>query len=134
MEATVKWIEGLRFSAESASGHRVILDGNQGETGPSPLETVLLSVGGCSGIDVVSILQKERHNVTGCEVKISSQRREEVPRLFTHIHLHFRVSGEALSNAAVEHAVQLSADKYCSVALMLGKVVEISHSFEIIVV
>ncbi|KFD22228.1 OsmC family protein [Tatumella ptyseos] len=132
MQARVKWVEGLSFIGESASGHQVLMDGNSGDKAPSPMEMVLMATGSCSAIDVVSILQKGRQDVVDCEVKLTSERREEVPRLFTHINLHFVVTGRNLTDAVVERAVTLSADKYCSVALMLGKGVEITHSFEVI--
>ncbi|PKH23874.1 hypothetical protein CIG19_10675 [Enterobacterales bacterium CwR94] len=132
MQARVKWVEGLTFLGESASGHQVLMDGNSGDKAPSPMEMVLMSAGGCSAIDVVSILQKSRQDVTDCEVKLTSERREEAPRIFTHINLHFIVSGKALKEAAVERAVTLSAEKYCSVAIMLGAGVTITHSFEVI--
>ncbi|TKI04989.1 OsmC family protein [Martelella alba] len=131
MQARVKWVEGLTFVGESASGHRILMDGNGGEKAPSPMEMVLMAAGGCSAIDVVSILQKGRHAIRGCEVKLTSVRRDEAPRLFTHINLHFIVTGNDLSDKAVERAVALSAEKYCSVSLMLGKAVDITHSFEI---
>ncbi|MEQ4701422.1 OsmC family protein [Providencia rettgeri] len=131
MEARVKWVEGLSFLGESASGHQVMMDGNAGDKAPSPMEMVLMAAGGCSAIDVVSILQKGRYDITGCEVKLTSQRREEAPRYFVKIHLHFIVTGNELTEKAVERAVQLSAEKYCSVALMLEKTVEVTHSFEI---
>ncbi|EPQ5228969.1 OsmC family protein [Providencia stuartii] len=131
MEARVKWVEGLSFLGESASGHQVMMDGNAGDKAPSPMEMVLMAAGGCSAIDVVSILQKGRYDVTNCEVKLTSQRREEAPRYFVKIHLHFIVAGNELTEKAVERAVQLSAEKYCSVALMLEKTVEVTHSFEI---
>lgn len=132
MQARVKWVEGLSFIGESASGHQVLMDGNSGDKAPSPMEMVLMATGSCSAIDVVSILQKGRQDVVDCEVKLTSERREEAPRLFTHINLHFVVTGRNLTDAVVERAVTLSADKYCSVALMLGKGVEITHSFEVI--
>ncbi|EOE1187426.1 TPA: OsmC family protein [Proteus mirabilis] len=131
MEARVKWVEDLSFVGESSSGHQVMMDGNSGEKAPSPMEMVLIAAGGCSAIDVVSILRKGRHQVTDCEVKLTSKRREEAPRLFTDINLHFIVSGKALTDKIVERAVQLSAEKYCSVSLMLGKAANITHSFEI---
>ncbi|HEI8689645.1 OsmC family protein [Proteus mirabilis] len=131
MEARVKWIEDLSFVGESSSGHQVMMDGNSGDKAPSPMEMVLIAAGGCSAIDVVSILRKGRHQVTDCEVKLTSKRREEAPRLFTDINLHFIVSGKALTDKIVERAVQLSAEKYCSVSLMLGKAANITHSFEI---
>ncbi|HEE4876627.1 TPA: OsmC family protein, partial [Klebsiella pneumoniae] len=101
MQARVKWVEGLTFIGESASGHQILMDGNSGDKAPSPMEMVLMAAGGCSAIDVVSILQKGRHDVTNCEVKLTSERREEAPRLFTHINLHFIVTGKALKDAAV---------------------------------
>jgi Predicted redox protein, regulator of disulfide bond formation len=120
---------GALFLGESASGHQVMMDGNAGDKAPSPMEMVLMAAGGCSAIDVVSILQKGRNDITDCEVKLTSQRREEAPRYFVKIHLHFIVTGNELTDKAVERAVQLSAEKYCSVALMLEKTVEVTHSF-----
>lgn len=131
MQARVKWVEGLSFIGESASGHQIIMDGNSGEKAPSPMEMLLMSAGGCSAIDVVSILQKGRADVRDCEVKLTSTRREEAPRLFTHINLHFVVAGRDLTDKIVERAVALSAEKYCSVSLMLGKAATISHSFKV---
>lgn len=131
MQARVKWVEGLTFLGESASGHQVLMDGNAGDKAPSPMEMLLMSAGGCSAIDVVSILQKGRNDVHDCEVTLTSQRREEAPRLFTQINLHFIVSGKGLTDKIVERAVELSAEKYCSVSLMLGKAAKITHSFEI---
>lgn len=131
MQARVKWVEGLSFIGESASGHQIIMDGNSGEKAPSPMEMLLMSAGGCSAIDVVSILQKGRADVRDCEVKLTSTRREEAPRLFTHINLHFIVTGRDLTDKIVERAVALSAEKYCSVSLMLGKAASITHSFEV---
>ncbi len=132
MQARVKWVEGLTFLGESSSGHQILMDGNSGDKAPSPMEMVLMAAGGCSAIDVVSILQKGRQNVTNCEVKLTSERREDAPRLFTHINLHFTVTGSDLKEAAVARAVDLSAEKYCSVALMLEKAVNITHSYEVI--
>ncbi|EYU14601.1 OsmC family protein [Photorhabdus noenieputensis] len=131
MQARVKWVEGLSLLGESSSGHQIMMDGNAGDKAPSPMEMVLMAAGGCSTIDVVSILQKGRYDIRDCEVKLTSRRREEAPRLFTHINLHFIVTGKDLTDKAVERAVMLSAEKYCSVSLMLGKSVEITHSFEI---
>ncbi|ATO35049.1 hypothetical protein DZA65_04017 [Dickeya dianthicola] len=132
MQARVKWVEGLTFLGESASGHQLLMDGNAGDKAPSPMEMVLMAAGGCSAIDVVSILQKGRHDVVDCEVRLTSERREEAPRLFTAINLHFIVTGKGLSDKAVERAVSLSAEKYCSVALMLEKAVNITHSHEVV--
>lgn len=132
MQARVKWVEGLTFLGESSSGHQIIMDGNAGDKSPSPMEMLLMSAGGCSAIDVVSILQKGRNEVLDCEVKLTSERREEAPRLFTKINLHFIVTGKDLTDKVVERAVTLSAEKYCSVSLMLGKAATITHSFEVI--
>jgi len=132
MQARVKWVEGLTFLGESSSGHQILMDGNSGDKAPSPMEMVLMAAGGCSAIDVVSILQKGRNDVADCEVKLTSERREEAPRIFTYINLHFIVSGKALQDKAVSRAVDLSAEKYCSVAIMLGKGVTITHSYEVI--
>lgn len=132
MQARVKWVEGMTFLGESASGHQILMDGNSGDKAPSPMEMLLMAAGGCSSIDVVSILQKGRHAVTDCEVKLTSERREEAPRLFTHINLHFVVTGKDLKDSAVARAVELTAQKYCSVTLMLEKAAEISHSYEVI--
>ncbi|RNM02801.1 OsmC family protein [Dickeya undicola] len=133
MQARVKWVEGLTFLGESASGHQLLMDGNAGDKAPSPMEMVLMAAGGCSAIDVVSILQKGRHDVADCEVRLTSERRAEAPRLFTAINLHFIVTGKGLNDKAVERAVSLSAEKYCSVALMLEKAVTVTHSHEVIV-
>ncbi|MGM3162731.1 OsmC family protein [Dickeya undicola] len=133
MQARVKWVEGLTFLGESASGHQLLMDGNAGDKAPSPMEMVLMAAGGCSAIDVVSILQKGRHDVADCEVRLTSERRAEAPRLFTAINLHFIVTGKGLNDKAVERAVSLSAEKYCSVALMLEKAVKVTHSHEVIV-
>ncbi len=111
MQARVKWVEGLTFLGESSSGHQILMDGNSGDKAPSPMEMVLMAAGGCSAIDVVSILQKGRQNVTNCEVKLTSERREDAPRLFTHINLHFIVTGSDLKEAAVARALSISPRK-----------------------
>jgi putative redox protein len=132
MKASVKWIGEELFMGTSDSGHTVVLDANGGALAPSPLESVLISLGGCSSVDVVSILEKTRQNVTGCIVDISATRVDSVPKLFSDIHLHFVITGNEVAAKHVERAVSLSADKYCSVALMLNKSVNITHDFEII--
>ena len=131
MKANVKWIGEERFLGTSESGHSLVLDANSGELAPSPLENLLISLGGCSSVDVVSILQKARQNISGCEVEISATRVDTVPKLFSDIHLRFVVTGESVAEKHVERAVSLSADKYCSVALMLNKTVNITHDFVI---
>ncbi|WP_440876318.1 OsmC family protein [Thalassotalea sp. PLHSN55] len=132
MKATVKWIGEELFLGTSDSGHTLVMDANGGKLAPSPMENVLISLGGCSSVDVVSILQKSRQQVAGCHVEISGNRVETVPKLFSDIHLHFVITGTAVSEKQVERAVSLSADKYCSVALMLAGKVNITHDFAIV--
>jgi len=132
MKAQVQWIDSELFKGTTEKGHTISLDGDNGNSAPSPLESVLISLGGCSSVDVVSILQKARQNINGCKVIIEGTRVSTVPKLFKTIHLHFIISGNNISNKHVHRAVSLSADKYCSVALMLNSKVEITHDFEII--
>jgi len=129
MKATVSWQENLRFSCKTESGHILDLDGN-GET-MTPMESVLLSVGACSSIDVVDILKKSRKQVDDCVCQLDATRAEEAPRFFTAIHAHYMVKGEGLTDKNVARAVQLSAEKYCSVMLMLAGNVEITTSYEL---
>lgn len=131
MQASVKWVDGLKFLGTSGSGHAVVMDGDK-TCAPSPMEMVLMAAGSCSSVDVVNILQKAKQQVSGVEVKLSGERADAVPAVFTKIHLHFVVSGQGISSKHVERAVNLSAEKYCSVSIMLGKAVEVTHSFEII--
>lgn len=131
MKAEVKWIGEEQFLGISESGHCVILDANAGALAPSPLENILISLGGCSSVDVVSILKKARQDIKGCKVEIKASRVDTVPKLFSDIHLHFVIEGNDISEKHVERAVKLSADKYCSVALMLNKSVNITHDFEV---
>jgi putative redox protein len=137
MQATIKWIDGRMFVAESGSGHSVVMDGPPDHGGRNkgvrPMEMLLMGVGGCSSFDVMDILQKGRHAVTACTAELTAERVDAVPSVFSKIHLHFKVTGKNLSAAAVERAVSLSAEKYCSASIMLGKAgVEISHDFEVI--
>lgn len=132
MKASVKWIGDELFLGTSQSGHSVILDANGGNLAPSPLENVLISLGSCSSVDVVSILKKTRQNISGCAVEIIGTRVEDVPKLFSKIHLHFVITGTDVEEKYVKRAVNLAADKYCSVALMLSGNVDISHDFSII--
>jgi putative redox protein len=131
MKATVKWIGDELFIGTSESGHTIVLDANAGAIAPSPLESVLISLGGCSSVDVVSILEKARQKITGCSVEISATRVDSVPKLFSDIHLTFLIEGNDVNEKHVERAVNLSADKYCSVALMLNKSVNITHEYQI---
>ncbi|WP_042151239.1 MULTISPECIES: OsmC family protein [unclassified Pseudoalteromonas] len=134
MQANVKWVEGDTFIGKSDSGHNVVFDTGSDGAAPSPMEMVLMSVGCCSSVDVVSILKKSRQDVTAARVELSSERAETAPRVFKKINLHFVVTGNDVSEKHVERAVKLSAEKYCSVALMLEASVEITHSFEVLAV
>jgi putative redox protein len=131
MLANVKWIDDELFLGTSESGHTIVLDANAGSLAPSPLENILISLGACSSVDVVSILKKARQDIRGCQVEITGQRVDSTPKLFSAIHLHFIIEGNSINEKHVERAVNLSADKYCSVALMLNKAVEITHDFTI---
>ncbi|GAD31012.1 OsmC family protein [Photobacterium leiognathi] len=132
MQSRVKWVEDMTFLGQSSSGHSVVMDGNGGDKAPSPMELVLMAAGGCSSVDVVSGLKAQAQNIVGCEVQISAQRRDQAPRLFTQANLHFVVSGFDLEESAVANVVADSLEKYCSVCLMLGKGVELTHSYEVI--
>jgi putative redox protein len=137
MQATVKWIDGVMFVGETGSGHTVVMDGPPEHGGRNigmrPMEMLLLGVGGCSSFDVVQILQKGRNNIVNCVAEVSAERVDAVPSVFSKIHLHFVVSGRDLKAAAVERAVKLSAEKYCSASIMLSNAgVKITHDFEVI--
>lgn len=137
MTSRVTWVSGLRFLGASGSGHGVIMDGSQsgdpdGALGPSPMEMILLGLGGCSGIDVIHILKRMRQPVTDCQVELEGERAPDAPRVFTKIHAVYTVSGIGLSDERVEEAVRLSADKYCSVSMMLGKSVELTREVKVI--
>jgi putative redox protein len=137
MRATVKWVDGVMFVGESGSGHAVVMDGPPDHGGRNmgfrPMEMLLLGVGGCSSFDVVQILQKGRNDIVKCVTEITAERVDAVPSVFSKIHLHFIVSGRNLKASAVERAVKLSAEKYCSASIMLSKAaVDITHDFEVI--
>ncbi len=137
MKATVKWVDGLMMLGTSGSGHTVVMDGPKesggSELGVRPMEMLLLGMGGCSSIDVLLILKKSRQNVTDCVAELTAERADSVPSLFTKIHIHFVVTGKGLKEAHVERAVSLSAEKYCSAAIMLQNGgVEITHDYEMI--
>jgi putative redox protein len=136
MECTVRWTGvGMSFLAETGSNHIVALDGAPEGGGrnlaPRPMEMVLVGTGACSAYDVVVILKKSGQDVTGCEVKVSSERAETDPKVFTRIHMHFVVRGRALKRNLVEHAIRLSHEKYCSATAMLAKTAQITKDFEI---
>lgn len=130
MKASVKWDKDLTFTGTTESGYKTVMDGNGQAI--SPMESVLLSAGACSSIDVVDILKKGRFVLTDCSCELDATRAEEPPRVFTHIKAHYTVTGEGLTEKAVARAVSLSAEKYCSVMLMLTGNVEISTSFSIV--
>jgi len=137
LECKVKWTgDGMSFVAETGSNHALVMDGAPEAGGrnlaPRPMELLLAGAGGCTAFDVVLILQKGRHAVTGCEVSLQAERAETEPRVFTRIHFHFRVSGRQLRPEAVARAIELSKDKYCSASIMLAKTATITHDFEII--
>ncbi len=136
MQVTVKWVDGAMFVGETGSGHAVVMDGPPDHGGRNigmrPMEMLLLGVGGCSSFDVVQILQKGRTNLVRCVTEVTAERVDAIPSVFSKIHLHFIVSGHDLKAAAVERAVKLSAEKYCSASIMLSKAVEITHDFEVI--
>jgi len=135
MRARVKWIENVSFLGESESGHAVVMDGAADAGGRNigmrPMELLLIGMGGCSSFDVVTILKKARQPITDCVAEISAERADEVPKVFTKIHVHYVVTGNNLAPNHVERAVKLSAEKYCSASIMLGKSAEITHDFEI---
>jgi len=135
MKARIKWIENVSFVAESGSGHALVIDGapegGGRDLGPRPMEVVLMGTGGCTAYDVMHILRKSRAPVTDCVLEMDAERAEEDPKVFTKIHFHFIVTGKGLKPAQVERAVHLSAEKYCSASIMLGKTASITHDFEI---
>jgi len=147
MECTVSWTgasgtrSGMGFLAETGSGHVLAMDGapdsakpeNGGQNlAPRPMEAVLAGAGGCTAYDVVLILKRGRHDVRGCSVKLTSERAPVDPKVFTSIHMHFTVTGKAIPALAVERAIAMSHDKYCSATIMLGKTAEITTSFDLI--
>lgn len=136
MKATVKWVDNAMFVGESGSGHSVVMDGPESlggrNMGIRPMEMLLIGMGGCANFDVMSILKKSRQKVTSCHVELAAERADTVPAVFTAINLHFLVTGQDLKEKQVKRAVELSAEKYCSASIMLGKAgVDISHSYEI---
>ena len=138
MECTINWLaaSGMGFVAETGSGHVLMMDGAPDGGGrnlaPRPMETVLAGTGGCTAYDVVLILKRGRHDVRGCQVKVTSERAPVDPKVFTKIHMHFTVTGKDLPDTAVQRAIQMSHEKYCSASIMLGKTAEITTSFELV--
>ncbi|WP_166422786.1 OsmC family protein [Paraglaciecola sp. 20A4] len=129
MKATVNWQSDMKFIGETDTGKRIEMDGNGSRV--TPMEAVLLAVGACSSIDVVEILKKSRQAITACECQLDAKRADEAPRVFTQIHAHYLLSGQNLNEKHIQRAVQLSAEKYCSVMLMLEGKVNITTSFSI---
>jgi len=136
MKARIKWIEGVSFAGQSESGHTVVMDGPPDAGGKNlgvrPMEMLLLGMGGCTAFDVVHILRKSRQPVSDCVAEIDAERADSDPKVFTKIHVHFIISGKGLDPKRVDQAVKLSAEKYCSASIMLGKVAEVTHDFEIV--
>jgi len=136
MKARVKWLDNMSFVGESGSGHSVVMDGAPGSGGRNlaarPMEMVLMGMGGCTAFDVVMILQKSRQPVADCIVELSAERAEEIPQVFTKIHVHYIIKGKGLDAGKVKKAIDLTAEKYCSVSLMLEKTAKITHDFEIV--
>ena len=150
MECTVNWSglstatrskSGMTFVAETGSGHVLVMDGAPDEAkpdngganlAPRPMEVVLAGTGGCTAYDVVLILKRGRHDVRGCSVKLTSERAPVDPKVFTKIHMHFTVTGKGLAASAVERAIAMSHDKYCSATIMLGKTADITTGFEVL--
>lgn len=135
MKARVKWLEDMTLVGESGSGHAVVMDGPPDlgghNLGIRPMEMLLLGMGGCTAIDVLHILKKARQAATDCVVEMEADRAETEPKVFTRIQVHFIVSGKNLSENHVRRAVELSAEKYCSASIMLGKTAEITHTYEV---
>jgi len=140
MDCVVNWVaaSGMSFVAETGSGHMIVMDGAPEGGGrnlaPRPMETVLAGTAGCTAYDVVLILRRGRQAVTGCQVKVTSTRAETDPKVFTKINMHFTVTGSDITAAAVERAIHMSHEKYCSASIMLGKTAEITTSFDIVTV
>ena len=133
MKAVVKWLDNMSFVGESESGHSVVMDGPPGRNlGVRPMEMVLLGMGGCTAFDVVMILQRQRQSISDCHVELSAERADEAPKVFTKIHVHYVVKGSGLDEKKVARAVDMTAEKYCSVSIMLAKSVDVTHDFEII--
>jgi len=135
MKARIQWLEGRAFVGESGSGHAIVMDGapeNGGRNlGVRPLEMLLLGLGACTAFDIVHILEKGREPIRSCEVELAAERAPSDPKVFTAIHLEYKLSGRGLNPAAVERAIKLSAEKYCSASIMLGKTAKITHSWKI---
>lgn len=136
MKARIKWVEQVAFLGETESGHAVLMDGAPAgggrNLGPRPMEMLLIGAGGCTSYDVITILKKSRQAVTDCHVELTAERAETDPKVFTAIHMHFVITGRDIKSEAVEKAIKLSAEKYCSATIMLGATASVTHDFEVI--
>jgi putative redox protein len=137
MQVEIQWGGDARFNGTSGTGHQIVMDGPEDHggknLGPRPMELLLLGMGGCTSFDVMSMLKKARQDVTDCVAKIEAERADEIPSVFTRIHIHFIVTGHQLKESQVKRAVSLSAEKYCSASIMLERAgVEITHDFEVV--
>lgn len=136
MDCVVKWVDNMSFLAETGSGHMINMDGAPEAGGRNlaarPMELLLAGTGGCTAFDVMLILKKSRQHVTGCEVALKADRASEDPKVFTRIGFHFKISGRGLKPDVVERAIHLSAEKYCSASIMIGKTAKMEHTWEII--
>ena len=136
MQAKITWAGNAMFVGRSGRGHSVVIDGPPSAGGDNaglrPMELVLMGLGACASFDVVSILRKARQNISDCRTELTAERAEEIPQVFTRIHIHFIVSGRDVSEKQVARAIELSATKYCSASIMIGKTADITHDFEII--
>lgn len=132
MEAAVKWVNDFTFIGNSQSGHAIVMDGNGGASAPSPMELVLMAAGGCSSVDVVDGLKSAGQKIDSCIAKLTTERRDTAPRIFTSVNIHFELSGQGLDAAVVEKVTRDSLQKYCSVCLMLGEGVTMTHSWEVV--
>ncbi len=136
MKARIKWIENACLLGEAGSGHGIVIDGvpeiGGRNLGIRPMEMILMGLGGCTAMDVLNILKKKRQQVTDCVIEVEGQRRDEHPKVFTNIHIHFKIIGRALKDNHIKQAVKLSAEKYCSVSAMLDKTAKITHDYEIV--
>ena len=135
MKARIKWLEGMTLVGEAGSGHAVVMDAAPAaggrDLGVRPMEMLLLGMGGCTAIDVLHMLQKGRQEVTDCVVELEAERAETDPRVFTRIQVRYTVTGRGLNEAQVKRAIALSADKYCSASVMLGRTAAITHTWEV---
>lgn len=135
MKAIIRWTGGVSFRGRADSGHDVVIDGapeaGGQNKGSRPMELVLIGMGGCTAFDVMHILRKQRQHVTDCVADIDAERAPTDPKVFTRIHVHFKIVGRGLDAKKVAHAIELSATKYCSASIMIGKTAKITHDFEL---